>query len=164
LMRDCTLAGSMEKIAPIALVVELAPSGSQRSATSGLVWNMVAEHREAALRLDLRRFLLEHVPMLGELAVFEADDVSGDPGRLSSVPGEAAICDDIIALSENELVFIAQRVRKRVNQVEQPVASGLDMGTVLNISVGPVAFGNSVVTPIEERVKCLEDKRLVLFR
>jgi hypothetical protein len=64
----------------------------------GSVRKTVAEHREAALRLGLRRFVLKHFLMLGELAVFEADDVSCDPGRWSSVPGETAMCHDIIAL------------------------------------------------------------------
>jgi hypothetical protein len=38
------------------------------------------------------------------------------------------------------------------------------MSAMLNISVAPVAFSRSVVTPVEERVKCFEDKRLVRFR
>lgn len=65
---------------------------------------------------------------------------------------------------ENELVFIAQRVGQRANQIEQPVAAGLDMSAVLNILVGPVVFSRGVVAPVEERVKCFEDMRFVLFR
>ena len=72
--------------------------------------------------------------------------------------------DDVIALGENELIFIAQRVGRRADEVEQPVAAGLDMSAVLDIVVGPIALSRSIVTPVEQRVKCFEDKRLVLFR
>jgi hypothetical protein len=71
--------------------------------------------------------------------------------------------DDVIGLGENKLILIAQRVGRRADEVKQPVAAGLDMGAVLDISVGPVAFSRSVVSPVEERVKCFEDKRLILF-
>src|SRR5882724_7979280 len=36
------------------------------------------EHRIAALRLRPRRLVLNDVPMLGQLAVFQADDVDDD--------------------------------------------------------------------------------------
>jgi hypothetical protein len=65
--------------------------------------------------------------VLSELAVFEADDVGSDPRRFSSAPGETTVRDDVIALGENELVLMAQRVGQRANQIEQPVTAGLDM-------------------------------------
>jgi len=66
--------------------------------------------------------------------------------------------------ARNEPVLIAQRVGQRANLIEQPVMAEFDMGAVLDISVGPVAFSRSVVPPVEEHVKCFEDKCLVLFR
>ena len=39
----------------------------------------IAEHREAATGFRLRRLVLKNVPVLGELAVFEAHDIGGDP-------------------------------------------------------------------------------------
>jgi hypothetical protein len=39
----------------------------------------IAEHREAANRFRLGRLVLKDVPVLGELAVLETDDVGGDP-------------------------------------------------------------------------------------
>ena len=124
----------------------------------------IAEHRKSALRLGFRRFVLKHIPMLGELAILEADNVGRDPGHLPSNAGETTVRDDVIALGENELVFIAQRVGRRADEVEQPVAARLDMSAVLDILVGPIVFSRSVVTPVEERVKSFEDERLVLFR
>jgi len=55
---------------------------------------------ESALRLRFRRFVLKHIPMLGELAVFEADDDDSDPGHLPSTPGETTVRDDVFALGE----------------------------------------------------------------
>jgi hypothetical protein len=39
----------------------------------------VAEHRETAKGFYLGRFILKNVPVFGELAVFEAHDIGGDP-------------------------------------------------------------------------------------
>jgi hypothetical protein len=39
----------------------------------------IAEHREPARRFRLGRLILKNVPVLGELAVFEAHDIGGDP-------------------------------------------------------------------------------------
>jgi hypothetical protein len=72
--------------------------------------------------------------------------------------------DDVIAFGENELNFIAQRVGRCASEVEQPVAARRDMSAVLDIAVEPIALSRSVVTPVEERVKRFENKRLVLFR
>ena len=70
---------------------------------------ILAEHREPALRLGFRRFVLQHIPVFGELTVFEADDIGGDPGRLPPHAGETAVRDDVIAFGKNELVLVPQR-------------------------------------------------------
>src|ERR1700722_19495449 len=77
----------------------------------------IAEHREPALRLGFRRFVLKHIPMLGELAIFEADDVGSDPDRFPPAPGETTVRDDVIALGENDLVLIALSPRLRARGV-----------------------------------------------
>ena len=41
----------------------------------------IAEHRQSAARFSLGRFVLKDVPVLGGLAVLDADDVSGNPRR-----------------------------------------------------------------------------------
>ena len=48
--------------------------------------------------LGLGRLVLKHVPMLGELAILDADDVSGDPGR------GPAMRDHVVTLGNDELV------------------------------------------------------------
>jgi hypothetical protein len=42
---------------------------------------LVAEHRQAAPRLLARGLVLDHVPVLGQLAVLEAHDIHHDPVR-----------------------------------------------------------------------------------
>jgi len=45
--------------------------------------------------------------MLGELAVLDADNVGGDPGDRTSIPGEPAVRDHVIALGDDELVLVS---------------------------------------------------------
>jgi hypothetical protein len=54
---------------------------------------MVAEHRQPADGLGRGRLVLKHVPVLSELAVLDADDVGGDPGRGPAMAGEPAMRD-----------------------------------------------------------------------
>src|SRR5216684_7326489 len=42
---------------------------------------VIAEHRQAALRFGFGRFILDDIPVLGEAAVFDPDNVRGDPGN-----------------------------------------------------------------------------------
>jgi hypothetical protein len=50
--------------------------------------------------------------MLFEKAVFESDNLGGDPGGGSSHPSEAAMRYDVITFCNDEVVLIAQRFRK----------------------------------------------------
>ena len=48
--------------------------------------------------------------MLGELAVLDADDVSGNPGRGAPLPEKRPWAMDEIGLGHDQLVFVAQRL------------------------------------------------------
>ena len=72
----------------------------------------VAKHRKAADRFRLGRLVLQHVPVLLKKAVFEPDNVGGDPGDRPSSSGEAAMRYDIGTFREDELILIAQRFRR----------------------------------------------------
>ena len=115
------------------------------AAASWSGWKALAEHRQARHGFGLRRLVLEDVPVLGELAVLDADDVSGDPRRQAAVAGEATVSDDEIALGYDQLVFVAQRRRRRSDQVEQALAAWRDMGAVLDVACGPEPLGGGVV-------------------
>jgi hypothetical protein len=47
----------------------------------------LAEHRQPANRLSAGCLVLQNVPMFGELAVLETDDIGGDPGGGTAVAG-----------------------------------------------------------------------------
>jgi hypothetical protein len=46
---------------------------------------MIAKHRQAALRFGFCRLVLQDVPVFGEAAVLDPDNVCGDPGNWRAV-------------------------------------------------------------------------------
>jgi hypothetical protein len=72
--------------------------------------------------------------------------------------------DHVVALGDDKLVFVFQRIRQRADQVEQTVAAGRDVRAVLDIAVRPIAFRGGIVALVEERVEGFENERLVLPR
>src|ERR1700733_9517854 len=125
------------------------PGVGRREAREPLCWEAIAEHRQSANRFSLGRFVLKDVPVLGELAVLDADDVSGNPGCGAAVAGEATMGDDEIAVGQDQLVFVAQRCRRRSDQGEQALAAWPDVSAVLNVARGPEPFGGGIVALIE---------------
>jgi hypothetical protein len=113
------------------------PSRWPRRAIERSAGEAVAEHRQPAQGFGLCRFVLEDVPVLGELAVFEADDVDGDPGGRAPDARETAVGDDVVAFGDDQLVLVAQRRRSRADEVEQSPAAGRDMGAVLDVAIRP---------------------------
>jgi len=73
--------------------------------------------------------------VLGEFAVFHADNVGGDPGRGPAVTGEAPMRDDVITFRQDEMIFVLQAVRQRTDQVEQTVATGCDVRAMLDVAI-----------------------------
>src|SRR2546430_12869686 len=78
--------------------------------------------------------------------------------------GEAAVCDHVVALGDDQLVLVFQRSGQRADQVEQSIAAGRNVGAVLEVAFRPEPLGGVVVPLVEQRVEGLEDERLVLFR
>src|SRR5277367_1484288 len=93
----------------------------------------VAEHGKAADRFGLGRLVLQNVPMLSKKTVFEPDNVGGDPGGGPAHPSEAAMRYDVIALCDDELVLIVQRLRRRADEIEQSCATWRYVCAVLNV-------------------------------
>ena len=101
--------------------------------------------------------------MFGELAVFEAHDIGGDPCRRTAVARKAAMGDHVVPFGEDHLIFVAQRVGQAANKIEQAIAARRDMGAVLDVAVRPEALRGSVVALVEQGVEGFEYERLVLF-
>jgi hypothetical protein len=71
--------------------------------------------------------------------------------------------DHEIFFGHNGSRFILQRRRYALDEIEQTVATGLDMSAVLDIVGRPIALGRCVVTFVEESIKGLENERLILL-
>jgi len=71
--------------------------------------------------------------------------------------------DDIVALCDDELVFIAQGIWRRADKVEQSLASRRDVRAMLDVLRRPEALCCCVVAFVEERIEGFENNRLVLF-
>jgi len=69
-----------------------------------------AEHGKPTHRFGLGRLVLQNVPMLSEKTVFEPDNIGRDPGGGPAHPREAAMRYDVIALCDDELVLVVQRL------------------------------------------------------
>src|SRR5882724_2719363 len=54
--------------------------------------------------------------------------------------------------------LIFQRRGDALDQIEETIAAGLDMGAVLDVVGGPVALSRHIVSLVEEGIEGLEDK------
>src|SRR5580692_10218648 len=129
----------------------------------GLRWEAIAKHGKATHRFFLRGFVLQHVPVLCQETVFESDNIGRNPGCWPSHPCETAMRDHIVALYDDELIFIAQGIWRRADKSEQPFTSWCNVRAVLDVLRRPEAFCRRVVTFVEESVEGFENDRLVLF-
>ena len=118
----------------------------------------IAEHRETAKGFRLSRLVLKNVPVLGELAVFEAHDVSSDPRSRASMAGEASVANNVVPLGEDQVIFVAQRLGQAPNKAEQTIAARRDVSTVLNVTFGPESLRGSIVAFVEQRVEGFENE------
>src|SRR5271167_395760 len=78
----------------------------------------VAEHRPSASGLFGGRLILQHVPVLIEEAVPELETVGGDPRAPPSIAGEASVHHGVVAIDEDQVVLVVQRLRGREDEVE----------------------------------------------
>ena len=95
----------------------------------------VAEHRLAAFRFGLGYLVLKHIPMLGKATVLDPDYVGSYPCDGTPVARKAAVDNNVVAFRQDELVFVAQSVRRATDKVEQAVTAWLDMGAVLDVAL-----------------------------
>src|ERR1700722_14974902 len=80
-----------------------------------------------------RFFLLEHVPLLDKDSIPDPDDVRGDPVRGTAKPRKSSVDNNKIVFRHHDSGFIFQRRRATSNHIKEAVATGFNMGTVLNI-------------------------------
>jgi len=80
---------------------------------------VVAEHRQPAYRFSLADLVLDDVPVLGELAVLDPEDIGHDPVPGLAAAGEVAVEDHVVAVRDDQAGFVPQRCGSRLDQVEE---------------------------------------------
>ncbi len=87
--------------------------------------------------------------MFGQHAVLDPDDVGGDPVGLIATAGESTVQDDVVTVGDDELVFVTQLGWRGIDELEQALADGFDVGAVLDVVRGPEPLGGGVVAFVE---------------
>ena len=82
---------------------------------------------------------MKNVPVLGELAVFESHDICGDPRSATAMTRKTPVGDNVVAIGGDHVIFVAERVGKAANEIEQAIAARRNMGAVLDVAVRPEA-------------------------
>jgi len=93
----------------------------------------VAEHGPTALRFGLRRFVLNHVPMLDQHSIDQTNEVRNDPVLYLAEARKTTVHDHEFAVRHNLLVLMLEHRRHALDQIEETVATGLDVGAVLHV-------------------------------
>src|SRR5882757_8240145 len=99
--------------------------------------------------------------MFGQDPVGDAHDVGGDPVSWEAGARKSSVNDDEVAFGHDHARLIFEGRRSTLDEVEQTLASRLDMGAVLNVVGRPEALSGRIVSFIEQGVECLKDERIV---
>src|ERR1700730_5737930 len=91
------------------------------------------EHGKTALRLGFGRFVLQNIPVLREHAIGHAEDIGSDPIPRHSGVRKPAMDDHVVAFGNDRAWLVLQRHWHAPDQIEQAVASRLDVRAVLNV-------------------------------
>jgi hypothetical protein len=87
----------------------------------------------------------KNVPVLGELAVFHAHDIGGDPRSRAPLAREAPVRDNVVAFGEDHVIFVAEGIGKGANELEQAVAGRRNVRAVLNVCRRPELLCSNIV-------------------
>src|SRR5260370_41771174 len=74
-----------------------------------------------------------------------------------------AVDNYVVALGDNELMFVTQRVWCVADQIEQSIAPGLDVCTVLYVVRRPELLSGSVVPLVKQGVERFEHQLFVFL-
>src|SRR5258705_11562211 len=92
-----------------------------------------SEHRSFTLRLFFGRFILNDIPMLDKDSVLNAHNICGNPIHRSTETAKSPVHDHEVSLSHDHSRFVLQRWRNALDQIEETVATGLNVGAVLHV-------------------------------
>src|SRR6266436_1103940 len=121
----------------------------------------IAEHGQPAPRLLAGGLILDHVPVLRQQSVLDANNVEHDPFRGQAEATKPAMQHYHVALRHDQTVLIFTLGRDALNQAEEPVAPRWYMGAMLNVVGRPELLCCDEVLLIEQCLERFEDKCLV---
>src|SRR5580692_5106930 len=100
--------------------------------------------------------------MLDQNAILDANDVRRDPVRRQAEIRESPVHDHEVPFGHDRSWLIFECWRKALDEMEEAFTSRRDVSAVLDVVGRPEFLSSSVVALVEQRVKRVEDKRLVL--
>src|SRR5260370_36274026 len=103
------------------------------SCVSFVLWESLSEHRSATFRLFSCGLILNHIPMLDQNAIFDANDVRRNPVHGLSEARKSPVHDNEVSLSNDHSRFVLQRWWDALDKIEQAFSAMLNMGAVLNV-------------------------------
>src|SRR5277367_1732671 len=101
--------------------------------------------------------------MLYQDAILEQKNVGGNPVRWKTHSREASMNNDVIAVGHDDTNLMFEGRRQGLDQIEEAVPAGSDVGAMLDIIRRPEALCRFVVAFVEERIKRLKNDSFVIF-
>src|SRR5216684_4702712 len=92
-----------------------------------------AEHWLTTLGLLLCGLVLDHIPMLDQNAILDANDVRRNPVHGLAEVRKSSVHDDKIPFSHNRSRLIFESRRKALDEIEQALTTGSNVRAVLNV-------------------------------
>ena len=90
-----------------------------------------AKHRAATLGFGPRGFVLKYVPVLSQQTVLNAHNIGGNPCNGAAIACESTMHNDVVVLGHDHARLVTELGGKAADQVEETLASGLDVCAVL---------------------------------
>src|SRR5580658_6179530 len=93
----------------------------------------VAEHGQTTLGRFLGGFVLDHIPMLDQNAIVDANDVRRNPVNRLTEARESPVHDHVVSLSHDRSRLVPQRGWQALDEIEQTLTTRCYMSAVLDV-------------------------------
>ena len=109
-------------------------------------WKRASEHRRSAFRLIFGRLILNHVPVFGKNSVLNAQYIGRNPIDRQTDIRKPSMDEDETSICSDNRRLIPECQRKVFNETKQSLASGRNVGAVLDVFARPEPARGLVVT------------------
>src|SRR5579862_929573 len=110
----------------------MAPSPFDHS-LSFVLWESLSEHGSATFRLFFCGLVLNHIPMLDQDSILDANYVRRNPVHWQAEVRKSSVGDHKISVGHDRSRFIFRRWRKALYQVKQALTTGNNVSAMLNV-------------------------------